>query len=192
MCCVRLAENTGCKNYAQNCHLCTIAQICRAISSQLRHVSTIKKNLLNSNISYTRPHNMVNVSPLRAEIGWQVRGTPNICHQVLHLGFVTAPMSLNGGWPNFARCLAVFWAGTLYIHFWRLLLPNGILPGAKFTLRPSLAFSYIGSIIARHSSSGREPNITAWYRERNYRTFAPCHFQQRAPAISRGWPSPMA
>jgi len=28
-------------------------------------------------------------------------------------------------------------------------------------LRPSLAFSYIGSITARHSSSGRQPNFTA-------------------------------
>jgi len=36
--------------------------------------------------------------------------------------------------------------------------PNGILPRAKFTLRPSLAFSYIGSIAERHSSSGCQPN----------------------------------
>ena len=34
------------------------------------------------------------------------------------------------------------------------LAPDGILPGAKFTFRPSLAFSYIGSVTARHSSSG--------------------------------------
>jgi len=27
----------------------------------------------------------------------------------------TAPTSLNGGQPNFARCLAVSWAGALYI-----------------------------------------------------------------------------
>jgi len=27
-----------------------------------------------------------------------------------------------------------------------------------FTLRPSLAFSYIGSVTARHSSSRRQPN----------------------------------
>ena len=32
--------------------------------------------------------------------------------------------------------------------------PNGILPAAKFTLHPSLAFSYIGSVTARQSSSG--------------------------------------
>ena len=59
------------------CHLGTIAQLCRAISSQLRHVSTIgKKNLLSSNISSTCPHNMVNFGPLMAEICWRVWGTP--------------------------------------------------------------------------------------------------------------------
>jgi len=39
------------------------------------------------------------------------------------------------------------------------LLPNGILPGAKFTLRPSLAFSDIGSVTARHSSSGASAKL---------------------------------
>ena len=43
MCCTRLAENTGRKNDAKNRHLGTIAQLCRAVSSQLRHVSTIGK-----------------------------------------------------------------------------------------------------------------------------------------------------
>jgi len=52
------------------------------------------------------------------------------------------------------------------------LAPDRILPGAKFTLRPSLAFSYIGSVAARHSISRRQPNFTAWYKEWNYRTFA--------------------
>jgi len=40
---MRLAENTGRKNGAKTRHLGTIAQLCRAISSQLRHVSTIGK-----------------------------------------------------------------------------------------------------------------------------------------------------
>jgi len=35
-----------------------------------------EKNLLNSNISSTCPHNMVNFGPLTAEIGWWVWGTP--------------------------------------------------------------------------------------------------------------------
>ena len=84
--------------------------------------------------------------------------------RVSRLGFVTAPTSLNGGQ---SRCLAVSWAGTLYIHFRRLLPPNWILLGAKFTLYPSLAFSYIGSVTARHSSSGRSPNFAAFSRGRH-------------------------
>ena len=43
MSCTWLAENTGCKNDSKNRHLGTIAQLCRAMSSQLRHVSTMGK-----------------------------------------------------------------------------------------------------------------------------------------------------
>ena len=43
MCCTQLAGNTGRKNDAKNRHLRTIAQLCRAESSQ-RHVSTTGKN----------------------------------------------------------------------------------------------------------------------------------------------------
>jgi len=34
-----------------------------------------EKNLLSSNISSTRPHNMVNVGPVAAEICWRAWGT---------------------------------------------------------------------------------------------------------------------
>jgi len=61
---------------AKNRHLGTIPQLYRAISSQLRHVSTTGKNLLSSNISPTCPHNMVNFGPLAAEILSLVWGTP--------------------------------------------------------------------------------------------------------------------
>ena len=56
MCCTRLAEHTGRKNYEKNRHLGTIAQLCRAIyiSSQL-HVSTIGKKLV-------KRQNFVNMS----------------------------------------------------------------------------------------------------------------------------------
>jgi len=57
-------------------NLGTIAQLCRAISSQLRHMSTIGKKLLNSNISSAYPRNMVNIGQLTAEIGLPVWGTP--------------------------------------------------------------------------------------------------------------------
>jgi len=57
-------------------HLRTIVQLCRAISSQVRHVSAIGKNLLSSNISSRCPHNMVNFGLLAAEIDPVVWGTP--------------------------------------------------------------------------------------------------------------------
>ena len=48
---------------------------------------------------------------------------------VSRLGFVTAPTSLNGGQPNFARCLG--------------LLPHkGMLPRAKFTASKSCVLLY--------------------------------------------------
>jgi len=75
MCCTRLAANAGPKKVAKSRHLGTIPQICRAISSQLRHVLTIGKNFLSSNISPTCPHNMVNFGPLAAKTGLPVWGT---------------------------------------------------------------------------------------------------------------------
>jgi len=170
MCCTRLAENTGCKKSPEICHLGTIALLCRAVSSQLRHVSTIGKKLVK--LQYL----LHTSSPLVNLVHWPLTfgrlGHPSNFQQILHLGFVTAVTSLTGGKPNFAWCLAVSWASTPYIHFWGLLPPDGSLPGAKFTLHPSLAFSYIGSVTARHTSSGHQPNFAAWYKEWNYGTFA--------------------
>jgi len=109
MCCTRLAENTECKKYAKNRHLRTIAQLCLAISLQLGKacIDNRKNSLLNSNISATCLHNMVNFGPLTAEICWRVWGTPANFNRFCVLGFVTAPTSLNGGqqtlhdvWPS--------------------------------------------------------------------------------------------
>ena len=122
--------NTGRKN----CHLGTIAQLCRAVSSQLRHVSTIGKKIFNSNTSSTCPDGEV-----RPTSGWDRFGSlghPSKFQRVSHLAFVTgltAATSLTTDQPNFARCLAVSLAATLYVHFRGLLPPDGILPSAKFT-----------------------------------------------------------
>ena len=62
------------KNCQKNRHM-DIAQLCWTIIFELRHVSTIGKKLLNSNISSTCPHNMVNFGPLMAEIGSGVWST---------------------------------------------------------------------------------------------------------------------
>jgi len=58
---------------------------------------------------------------------------------------------------------------TIYT-FLGALAPNSILPAAKFTLCSSLALSYIASVTAQHSISGRQPNFVAWYKEWNYGT----------------------
>ena len=55
---------------------------------------------------------MVNVGPLTVETGSEAWDTPGNFN-VSRLGFVTAPTSLSGGQPKFARCLAISWAGTL-------------------------------------------------------------------------------
>jgi len=72
MCCTRLAGNARPKKSPSGHHRTTLP----SISSQLWHMSTIGKNLLNSNISPTCPHNMVNFGPLAAEIRWRVWDTP--------------------------------------------------------------------------------------------------------------------
>jgi len=71
---------------------------------------------------------------------------------------------------------------TVYT-FLGLLSPNGILPGAKSTLRPrstlrpSLAF-YVGNVTTRHSSSARQPIFAAWDKEipqGGHHVVLPCH-----------------
>ena len=103
MCCMWLAENTGRKNDAKNRYLGTIPQLCRAISSQLRHVSTIGKKMLSSDISSTCPHNMVNFGPLAAEIVSVVWGTPATFNGLRVLAALLHGMYCSSGrQPNFA------------------------------------------------------------------------------------------
>ena len=70
---------------------------------------------------------MVNFGPLAAETGSLVWGTPaNFNGFRVLASIVTSATSLNGSQPTFVRCLAVSWAGTLYIHF------RGLLPLTEF------------------------------------------------------------
>ena len=61
---------------AKNRHFDTISQLCQAMSSQRRHISTIGKKLIKTDTSSTCPRNMVNFGLLTAEIRWRVWGTP--------------------------------------------------------------------------------------------------------------------
>jgi len=60
----------------QKCAVWAIVQLCRTISSHLKHISTIGKKLLNSDASSTCSNHTVNFGPLAAEICWRVWGTP--------------------------------------------------------------------------------------------------------------------
>jgi len=95
------------------------AQLCRAESSQLRHVSTIGKNLLNSNISSTCPHDMANFGPQAAEIGSGVWGTAAnfngfrvfaaLLHAILAVG-VSQTAALNSGCHMYSAGRPSRWA----------------------------------------------------------------------------------
>ena len=130
-----------------------------------------RKKLLNDNIFFRRPHNMANFGPVMADIGWRVWSTPANFNGFRVLASLLqrrrspeTNQTLHGVWPS---------PGVLhYIYiFWGLLPSDGILPGAKLTLRPSVAFSYIDSITARHWSTGRQPNcgVVQGMELRNFR-----------------------
>jgi len=109
----------------------------------------------------------MNFGPPAAEIVSVVWGTPanfnafRVLASLLQRRRSTeANQTLHDVWPD---------PGLVhYIYIFLGWPRNGILSGVKFTLRPSLALSYVGSATARHLSSGRQPNFAAWYKEWNY------------------------
>jgi len=86
----------------KNRHLGTITQLCRAISSQLRHVSTIRKKLVEQQYLL---HMFPQYGELRPTSGWDRSGSlahPCKFQRVSRLGSVTARHSSIGRQPNFA------------------------------------------------------------------------------------------
>jgi len=150
----------------------TNAQICPAISSQLRHVSTIGKKLLSRDISSICPRNMANFGPLTAKIRSGVW-----CTSANFNGFrVLASLLQRRRSPEANRTLHDLWPSPGLVHY--IYISGGSCPLTQFCqlqnslYRPSLAFSYIGSVTARYSSIRRQPNFATWYKEWNYGTFA--------------------
>jgi len=95
---MRLAGNTGRKNR----HPCTITQLCRAISLQLRRVSTIGKKIVKQQYLPNMP---LQYGKLRPTNGWDLLaslGHPSTFQRVSRLGSVTARHSNSGRQPNFA------------------------------------------------------------------------------------------
>jgi len=112
---------------------------------------------------------MANVDPLTAEIGLPVWGTPANFNRFR----VLASLLQRRRSTEANQTLHDIWLSPALVHyFWGLSSPDGIWARAKFTLRPSLSFSCIGSVTAWHSSNEPQPNFAAWYKEWNYGTFA--------------------
>jgi len=106
---------------------------------------------------------------------------PSFSPSLLHRTDVAQRRS--SGQPNFARCLAVSWAGWyIYIHFRGFLSYNGILAGAKFSLRPSFAFSYIAALL--HST--RAVSISQTLRRSAEGASAPSIFGRAAITLGIG------
>jgi len=83
-------------------HLGTIAQLCRAISLQLRHISTIEKKLVQRQYFF---HMFPQYDELQPTCGWDrfcSSGHPCKFQRVSRLGSVTAQHSSIGRQPNFA------------------------------------------------------------------------------------------
>jgi len=78
------------------------------------------------------------LGPTTADICWRVCGTPANFNGFLLLASLLQRRRSTVA-NQTARCLAVSWASTLYVHFRGLLPRSGMFSRAKFTLRPSLA-----------------------------------------------------
>jgi len=121
-------------------HLGIIPQLCRAISSQLRHVSTFGKKLLSSNISSICPRNMVNIGPLAAETCWRVWGTPTnfngfrILAALLHGIPVSAKLNdvEQRAPPIFGRAAITLGIGPHSSSFYHLLFLFFLVPWGSF------------------------------------------------------------
>jgi len=142
-------------------NLGTIAQVCRAISLQVRHVSTVRKNILSRNTFLTSPYNMVSFGPLTAEIILLVWGTPANFN-----GFrVLASLLQRCRSPEANQTVYNVWPSpglVHHIHF-RGLLPRALAAWWNFA-RCNIHFTFKSCILlywhitAWHSSSGHQPN----------------------------------
>jgi len=132
------------QKWRKNHHLRTITTLLGYIFASKAYIDN-RKNLLNSNSSFTCPHNIANFSPLAAEIGSGVCGTPAnfngfrvFASLLQRRRSPEANQSLHDVWPSpgLVHCINIFGASC---------------PLTEFC----------------HSSSGRQSNFAAWYKEWN-------------------------
>jgi len=119
-------------------HLTTLSGYIFAIKACINNGN---KNLLNTNISSTSPHNMVNFNPLMAETGWRVWSTPANFNGVSILASllqrhrsIEVNQTLHNVWPfaglvyifggscpqwNSAKCKIHFMSKSRVLLFWQ-------------------------------------------------------------------------
>ena len=96
----------------KNCHLGTIAQLCRAISSQLRHVSTIGKKIVKQQYLL---HMFPQYGELRPTSGWDRSGS--LGHTADFDGFHVLAALLHGTLVvGVSQTLRRWIEGVTYIH----------------------------------------------------------------------------
>ena len=179
--CTRLVERYRTQKSLKIRHLGTMARLCWAISLQLRHALTIRKKVVKQQYLLHMSSQYVELGPRGAEVVLLVWGTPTNFNGFSHLFLLLqqhAQRKPTKLCTMFGRLVGWY---TTYTR-WRLLPPHGILPGV-ITLRPSLAFSCIDSVTARHSGSWRQPHCGAGQGRamRNFcSSFAPPMFGRAA------------
>jgi len=143
-------------------HLGTIAQLYRAESLQLRHISTIGKKLVKQQYLF---HTFVQYAELPPTNGWDrfgCLGHPSKFQRVLQLGFVTAVTSLTEGEPNFARC----WPSSGLLGY--IYIFGGSCPLTKYArLKIHVTSKSCFLLPCWHGTlqQRRQPNFAASYKE---------------------------
>jgi len=148
-----------------------LRQFCRAVSSQLIHVSIIGKEVVKQQYLHTLPQ-YGELGPLTAEIGSGVCGTPANFNR-----FRVLPSLLQRRRSTETnQTLQDVWPSPGLLHY--IYIFGGSCPLTEFCpVQKSLCVQVLRSHMAellhgRHSSSGRQPNFAAWYNQWHYRTFA--------------------
>jgi len=124
-----------------------------------------EKNSLSINIFSTCLHNMVNFGPLTAEICWRVWGTPANFNRFRLL----AALLHRRRSTEVNKTLQDVWPSPTVVHYMSIVyeLAKFLTEFAsKFTLRPSLTFSYILATLL-HGTRAAAVSETLWHGTRN-------------------------
>jgi len=161
MCCTRLTEIQDAKMTQKSPSAHHRTTLSGYIFATKACMDNRKKNLLNSNMSSTCPHNMANFGPLTAETGWWIWGT-----QQISTGFTSCLCYCSDVAQRKSTKLC-----TMFGHLlgWYTIYTS--CPLMKFCpVQNSLYIQVLYSPVL--AALRHQPNFAAWYKEWNYWTFA--------------------